>query len=382
MFFEKQTLKIKMEYESLLKSVSALSRLSSDSDEPYLYYRMAENIFCRAFGAENLARADLSLDAKKDDIGFGLKTFVSYSQSSYQKISEFNANRALIDVKTTMDDKIRLISDMRNARLKTTALIIGLPVENMIYHCVIRKRGRLLLSEFPMTFIRTNNITIESVNGNVVTFSDGINKYKFNFAKSTLYLMFNVAAVHEFDVEIFEDPYEVLDRLLESKQNALNVENPIISSVCLPLYSVNNKNKIKIVPERSGLNQWNALGRVRSDDEIYIPIPAWIHDRFPHFFPEKGTPFILSLPNRGKIKVTVCQQGGKALMSNPNSALGKWILREILQLKPKELLSYDRLIIIGIDSVEISKFKDGTFEINFRKLGTFEKFHKKHNSKR
>ena len=77
MFFEAQPKEEKAQYENLLKIMGALSRLLSDSDVPYLYYRMAENIFCKAFNAINLARSDISLDAKKMNIGLGLKTFIN-----------------------------------------------------------------------------------------------------------------------------------------------------------------------------------------------------------------------------------------------------------------------------------------------------------------
>jgi len=33
--------------------------------------------------------------------------------------------------------------------------------------------------------------------------------------------------------------------------------------------------------DKSGLNQWNARGRDRNPNEVYIPIPAEIHKNFP-----------------------------------------------------------------------------------------------------
>ena len=40
--------------------------------------------------------------------------------------------------------------------------------------------------------------------------------------------------------------------------------------IILPLYSVRDNN----VPTKSGLNQWNAAGRKRHPNEVYIPIPS------------------------------------------------------------------------------------------------------------
>ena len=42
-------------------------------------------------------------------------------------------------------------------------------------------------------------------------------------------------------------------------------------------------------------------------------------------------------------------------MSNPNKALGKWLLRDILKLEERKLVTYDVLALYGIDSVIIRK---------------------------
>ena len=39
----------------------------------------------------------------------------------------------------------------------------------------------------------------------------------------------------------------------------------------------------------------------------------------------------------------VTQDGGKALQSDPNAALGKWILREVLNIMPNTLITRDIL---------------------------------------
>ncbi|MDO8735127.1 MAG: restriction endonuclease, partial [Elusimicrobiota bacterium] len=62
-------------YFNYLRAICSLSKLFSDSEVPYLYYRVAENVFCKSFNADNLSRDDLAYDAKKDKIGVGLKTF-------------------------------------------------------------------------------------------------------------------------------------------------------------------------------------------------------------------------------------------------------------------------------------------------------------------
>lgn len=85
-------------------------------------------------------------------------------------------------------------------------------------------------------------------------------------------------------------------------------------------------------------------------------------------------PFHLLLPNGNKMDAKVCQENSKALMSNPNTALGKWILRDVLDLKEGELLTYEKLARIGLDSVVIYKSEDGKYDIDFARTGSYEEF--------
>ena len=130
----------------------------------------------------------------------------------------------------------------------------------------------------------------------------------------------------------------------------------------------------KTVQEKAGLNQWNAAGRQRDPDEVYIPVPAKFHHRCPSFFPRKDTKFELILPGKKTISAKICQDGSKALMSDPNKELGKWILRDVLRLQDGELLTIDRLYQLGIDSVRIDKLKDGVYEMNFAAVDSYEDF--------
>lgn len=147
-----------------------------------------------------------------------------------------------------------------------------------------------------------------------------------------------------------------------------------MSSIYLPLYAT--KTNTCEPAEKSGLNQWNAHGRPRDYDEVYIPIPFWIHERFPNFFPGRDTPFNLILPNGKTLNCKVCQDNGKALMSNPNSELGYWILREELEIPSKELATRGHFISKGTDCVEISKISNSTYKISCAQLGMFEEFKK------
>ncbi|MGB1077538.1 MAG: restriction endonuclease, partial [Bdellovibrionales bacterium] len=155
-------------------------------------------------------------------------------------------------------------------------------------------------------------------------------------------------------------------------------EKESLSRVILPLYSERDGN----VPLKSGLNQWNAGGRDRHEDEVYIQIPRWVQTRFPMFFPSRDIVFNLGLPDGRTLEAKPCQDGGelngvkvgKALMSSPNKALGKWILRDILKLVPGEVCTLEMLQELGIDSVEVTKLSSKQYKINFAPLGAYEEF--------
>ncbi len=383
MFYDIQKPSLQNDYKQLLRVVGALSRLSSDSDIPYLYYRMAENIFCKAFGATNLARSDISIDASKGDFGVGLKTFLYKNGSCVEKVAEFNKQRSLFADAEHADVKrlIETIANLRNQRITTTVDITGVELNKLLYHCVVRTDKRFIIYETGMDLIDIPNINgIRKSTDNTIYFNDRHSEYCFNISKSTLFKKFNVDSLADFEVPIYEDPYAVLYDLLNERlpeEQIIEAIAPIpniVGRVILPLYS--NRGGQKNVPERSGLNQWNAQGRARDPNEIYIPIPAWIHHIYPDFFPGRDVPFDLILPDSNKttISAKVCQDDSKALMSNPNKDLGQWLLRQVLKLPEGQLLTYDTLIQKGIDSIEISKNTDGSYNINFKKLGTYEDF--------
>lgn len=89
-------------------------------------------------------------------------------------------------------------------------------------------------------------------------------------------------------------------------------------------------------------------------NEVYIPVPKAIHKSCPEFFPARDCPFELVLPNGDSLSAKICQQGGKALMSSPNSALGEWILRKVLKKAQGDLLAMQDLNAYGIGSVKIA----------------------------
>ena len=103
-------------YLKLLSAVSKLSGLFSESSIPFINYRVAENIFCRSFNADNLSRSDTAFDANYKSIGVGLKTFTCPSGNSTEKVAEFNSlSRVLKDFKEK--DLAFKLAEFRNERI-------------------------------------------------------------------------------------------------------------------------------------------------------------------------------------------------------------------------------------------------------------------------
>lgn len=359
-------------YEDVLKDICFLSKLFSDSKTPYLHYRVHENIFCRVYGAENISRKDCSIDAKKENIGIGLKTFLNDNGATFQKIAEFNKDRKNyfnLTLKNETAEHLALtISELRNKRIEFTKR--NYAVDEVIYHCVTREENGLKIFEEKMELIEIEDIRIKKVDEKIVTFTDGKNDYNFNIGKSTLFKRFITQNYSQVKVEIAEDPYEMIRGMGERPKKSSSYRYEREESIVLPLYSTRTNS----VSAKSGLNQWNAGGRKRDMDEVYIPISSIIRKKCGDFFPDKDTPFELHLPNNKILNVKICQEGGKALMSNPNTALGQWILRDVFNLKNGELLTDKLLEEIGIDSVEIRKTEDEKYYIDFKKTGTYREF--------
>ena len=372
MFFKNQPKKNQTEYLELLEIVGSLSNLFSENPTPYLHYRATENLFCMCLEAKNLSRSDCTADASKDTLGLGIKTFIeTNSGSSMQKIAEFNRRRGEI---AHLDHKelIKKVCKFRNERIEFTKRTHDL--ENIIYHYTARRVGKISILECSLDLIDTASLKIEKEKENVIYFNDGLNEYSFNLSKSTLYKRFYTTDVlDEVSVSIIKNPYEVLQDLFAKGKGKFNFSLPVQRKrVYLPLFSDRGT---RHVPERSGLNQWNALGRKRHPNEVYIRVPSFIHRDYKGFFPSNRIEtFKLELPNGKILSAKMCQDGAKGLMSNPNKELGHWLLRHVFQVPEGELLTMETLERVGVDSVVVYKEYDGHYTIDFANTGSFDSF--------
>lgn len=110
--------------------------------------------------------------------------------------------------------------------------------------------------------------------------------------------------------------------------------------------------------------------------EVYIPIPnsKKFHDNYPDFFVENGgllngktlvssknnrTFTIEFLPSEERMQMFINQDNGKAIQSlNSQFIFGKWVLKNIFQLKDRELLTTDTLDALGINAITFTKYDD------------------------
>jgi hypothetical protein len=363
-------------YLKLLSAVSKLSGLFSESSVPFINYRVAENIFCRSFDAGNLSRSDTAFDANYNSVGIGLKTFVCNGNTSTEKVAEFNSlSRTLKDFKGK--ELALKLGEFRNDRINLASRVYD--IENSLYHIVARKEKELLLYETDYNIIDVANIHSVKDNKASLQFEDGNNIYTFNYSKSTLFRKFIIPQnAFRLPIDIIDDPYSLLLELFEENKNLKTATDKLVKGenyVILPLYGIQKKEKF--IFEHSGLNQWNANGRKRDFGEVYIPIPAELHRKYPNFFPKRDQDFNLKIPSGEIFSAKLCQENSKALMTNPNKALSDWLLRKVLQLKEGELATMEKLDKLGFDSVIITKNEIGDFKIDIMKTNSYSEFNQK-----
>ncbi|MEE0266220.1 MAG: NgoFVII family restriction endonuclease [Acutalibacteraceae bacterium] len=376
MFYDIQPEESKLEYKRMLTIIGNLTLLFSESNCPYLPYRCHENIFCKYLKAENLARSDCSADAKKNQIGIGLKTWTGNDD---QKVAEFGRLKNTYENLSGLE-LVKTIAEYRNKRIQVTKNING--IKQMVYHIVKRVPNSMQILEHAFDYIDISNISLIPKRGNEnnTYFTDGKHTYHFSTSKNTLYMIFdNMDLLDSFEVEIMSDPYAFLMQAFNDKsqsniiaKSTCNIDRT--NSICLRLYSIKSDGT-KFVAEKSGLNQWNASGRPRHPNEIYIPYPAEDRKRTTGFFPPRDTIFNLKFPDGTIIPSKVCQQDSKAIMSNPNKALGEWLLRNVFELPEKTLVTYNMLEVFGMDSVIFKKISNLEYSIDFAELGTYEAYY-------
>jgi hypothetical protein len=390
-------------YLEKLALIAQLSPLFSDSDIPFIQSRFAERLFCLESGAKDLARQDISFDARDDGgSGIGVKTYVSATKETakVEKIAEFTSYATQGKfIGLTGEALAREVSTLRNLRVNSDSAEIGVSLDSSFYHCVVRTPGELFFIEQDFAQIALEEIrptdkfgksTTDFSKSGHVYFEDASHQYMFNVAKNVLYRRFDPRLGFVSSSQKLQTDLDLAGLIVEIQKLNLSAlagnkpSTPVkVDSeyVILPLYTPSTKS----VASASGINQWNAGGRLRKFSEAYIPVPAQVHKIMPGFFPARDVSFSLKLPSGQVVQASICQDNDKALMSNPNTDLCKWLFGTIdgtfaeaerRMATVNRPYTYSDLLTIGKDSVivrSVSGFP-WDYELESAPVGSYEKF--------
>jgi hypothetical protein len=388
-------------YHNLLKSVASLSKLYSESNIPFLHSRFIEKLFIETSLQKvmDLTRQDVSFDCLVDEnIGVGIKTFRSEKNISHEKIAEFN-NLSKSFEGLDFEKLSETVSIARNNRVISDAKEVEADLSKSYYHCLVRQVGAAFIHEEPLELIDLKKISIISgKKSKYPFFTDGKSEYSFNTSKSTLFKKFELnkhSNSKKINLPLILDSkvFDILNNFHKNlnpnvfqinKQESLNFfSTDLIQDdyIILPLYG---QRTYKVVEKKSGINAWNACGRVRQFGESYIPIPSIVHKMKPNFFPSKDIKFKTKLPNNKIISTKICQEGNKAFQSDPLTDLCTWLYNIIdldiekpqFRFQQKNVYTYHDLEKVGKDSVKIIKVfnKEYDYEMHSMPLDSFEKF--------
>ena len=339
------------------------------------------------------------------------------STPSYQKVMQLKRYKDdIMAQEHNPYDMVYVISSIKNERMKSDYNRLGLDENSNIYHYITRDAGSLVIQECTYPLIELDKITNVNRTDSSITWTDRVKNYKFTFGDSQIWQYFgdsrDSTILDKITVEIMEDPFTFLVKAYESLgPSSSEMGRKILSKAfmssgndtiafpldkdasdniveCfLPLYSFRSKE----VEQKSGLNAWNAAPKnplnptPRPLNEVYIPIPREFHNKYPDFFVKnifefekmqseyngvkKFKPeirFTLVLPNGREIPALVTQDQHKGLQSgsldeiDPNtgklfgqSALGQWLLVDVLGLDERIPVTREWLAKKGIDSVRL-----------------------------
>lgn len=411
------------EYVKFLQVYGALSNLFRQKQGdliPYLDSKFQETVFTKIFNSQNVDIGNTPHDVLSvfgdNRIGIGLKTWMG-NKPSFQKVMQLK--RYQNDINEYRDDLHSLaykISEIKNQRMRSDYERLGLSEDKNIYHYITRDKGIFTINECAYPLIDVNKLKDCSATSSALSWSDGNKDYRYTFADSQIWQKFdcekyNTLTLNKFDVKIIEDPFSFLLKAYFDIIETSKTAEPDIVEVYLPLYSYQSKE----VEEKSGLNAWNAASKNKGSstprplNEIYVPIPREFHRKHPDFFtpnifefekikenyngPADEKPevrFSLKLPNGKTIPALVTQDNMKGLQSGSNiikdengkrygqSALGQWLLVDVLGLKEREPVTRKWLQKKGTDSLRLWRNKNDytVIHIDFAPIGSFELFMK------
>lgn len=388
-------------YQKLLKAVGSMSGLFSNNEIPLFHPRFIEKLFVLTADAKDLARIDMSFDASiANDIGVGIKTFgtTNLKKDKVEKIAEFAKSGTLGELDNlNQEDLAFKAARLRNMRVQSDTKEHGINLDKSFYHCLVRSKGVAMIHEEPYELINIDGIKPLNSYGKEIAkfendftghtyFTDGKSKYAFNRSKSVLLKRFELSKncnSNLINIDIYDDIFTRILSWLSNETKSLVIDDqPKEDFVVLPLYGF--KNKQRFIFEKSGINSWNAKDdkRPRKFGEAYIRVTEDVKKLKPGFFPSRDYKFQLKLPNGKVVSAKICQDGDKALMSDPNIDLCTWLYELIdIDIKvshkryaEKKPYRYSDLELIGKDSVKVIKKDNDLFEMAMMPIGSYEKF--------
>lgn len=420
----------KQEYIRFIKIFGALSGLFKDNKEgvnakkPYLYYRNHEQLFARVFDVEDLTRKDSAFDVLgiwgEERVGIGLKTWIHTNDKTYQKVAEFNKLAPVVLAPLmengTPEQVVRKVAELRNERIMLDKRLHG--TNKDVYHFITRDDDTMNIVETQYDLIDIESLELIKTDGKVYSFKDKLHNYKFYKSKSVLLEEFDASKseiIEKIPITQYDDPFELIKMItipgdnmneIENKGISVNIDkhsysvmeqsdssygnNKNNSVIYLPLYQ--DKKEGRVVSECSGINMRHAKSKVKGSNtprpeyEIEVRISKWIHCIFPKFFGIDAlnddeiknkdlNDFDLCLPDGRVLRGRIKQESGKSLQTNPQSALGEWILKDVLGLRNREdKVTIELLNELGIDSLKITKINDKKFKITVAETNAYEKF--------
>lgn len=424
----------KQEYINYLKIFGALSGLFKDNKEganakkPYLYYRNHEQLFARVFDVEDLTRKDSAFDALgvwgNERVGIGLKTWIHSSDKTYQKVAEFNKLTPVVLAplmeKGTPEQVVKKVAELRNERIMLDKRLHGTTID--VYHFITRDDDVMNIVEVAYDLIDIKSLEFVKSDGKVYFFKDKLHNYKFYKSKSVLLEEFDASKneiIETVPIVQYDDPFELIKMIKIPESNINEIENKTIdfkmdkqpysvmerndiiygevkkkeksnNVIYLPLYQ--DKKEGRVVSECSGINMRHAKSKCKGSNtprpeyEVEVRVSKWIHFIFPKFFgidalndneiqDKDLNDFDLCLPDGRVLRGRIKQASGKSLQTSPQSALGEWIIKDVLGLENREdKVTIELLNELGIDSLKITKINDKKFKITVAETNAYEKF--------
>lgn len=414
--WEKYDSEERKNYENYLKMYGTLSAMfnqkSSKTGAPYLDSKFQETVYSRCFNSKNVDIGNTPHDILStfgdEKVGIGLKTWLS-TKASYQKVMQLKRYRN--EIEQIQDDPEQLavkLSEIKNSRMILDYKRLGLRKDTNIYHYVTRDAGKMVISETSYPLIDINRLKTGKLTSSSFKFSDNNKHYKYTFSDSQIWMCFDPADpyTHEldsFDVNIMSDPFNFLLTAF-NKIDQFSIKAEKKDYLYLPLYSY----KLKTVPKSSGLNTWNGLPKskgsscLRPEGEAYIPIPKQLWEKHPYWVDhnvdmskydlykkktgKSSYKINLHMPDGQIFSALFGQSNFKALETDPQSILGKWILnvlginhpqRDRYDQPSKHPVTMELLQQLGIDSVKLwheDKNNSKDVWIDFAPFGSFERF--------